>query len=296
MVPRKNKKNHPRHALLMFHDAVSSPVLPNYFVRESVNLVGKELKNLEIVDPSKWLHFYPDPWDPIRVSLVKNASMSNYWYTFLCNIFHDGKLFHWGNGSSNVLSFLVTSDILKLMRIGIDLVAIVNYNFFFPFLPCLWKTPLEKDRLQVLVDAIEKKSHLVPKAHRFLYLLFSSRCENPLCMVKENTFNREMGKKWLLITEIRSTQSIFFASKFLLGLCPEFLDKQVSKSLLATAARTRRSSEAHVLLFQMSDHQEGILVNNRYALTKPWKDMLGHHVGGKLDYCLIRCDTPTYIT
>jgi hypothetical protein len=89
---------------------------------------------------------------------------------------------------------------------------------------------------------------------------------------------------------------LFLASKFLLGLCPECLYNQVSKSLLATAVMTRRSSEAHVLLFQMSDHQEGILVYNRYDLTSPWKDIFGHHVGGKLAYCLIQCDTPIYIT
>jgi hypothetical protein len=103
-------------------------------------------------------------------------------------------------------------------------------------------------------------------------------------------------KNWLLIAEIRSIHSFFLASKFLLGLCPECLDNKVSKSLLDTAARTRRSSEAHVLLFQMSDHQEGIRVDNRYALTKPWKYMWGHYGGGKFAYCLIICYTPIYIT
>jgi hypothetical protein len=33
VVPRQKKKNHPRHALPMFNDPVSSPVLPKYFVR-----------------------------------------------------------------------------------------------------------------------------------------------------------------------------------------------------------------------------------------------------------------------
>jgi hypothetical protein len=67
VVPRKKKKSHPRHALPMFNDPVSLPVLPKYFVRESTNLVGQELKNLEIVDRSKWLHLYPDPWDPVKL-------------------------------------------------------------------------------------------------------------------------------------------------------------------------------------------------------------------------------------
>jgi hypothetical protein len=79
-------------------------------------------------------------------------------------------------------------------------------------------------------------------------------------------------------------------------LCPECLEKQVSKSLLATAERTCRSSEAHILLFQMSDHQEEKIVDNRYALIKPWKDMWEHYVGGKFPYYFISCDTQIYIT
>jgi hypothetical protein len=167
----------------------------------------------------------------------------------------------------------------------------------FACLPCLWKTHLEKDRLQVLVDAIEINPHLIPKAHRFLYLLFSSRCENPLYMVKENTFNWETGTK-LVVDRQNPFNSLhfFLASKFLLGLYPECLDKQVSKSLLDIAARTRRSSEARVLLFQMSDHQEGKLVDNQYALIKPCKDMWGHYAGGRFPYYFISCDTPIYIT
>jgi hypothetical protein len=187
-----------------------------------------------------------------------------------------------GRRKQQCLVFLVKSDILKLMRVSIDLVPLMTYKFVFACLSCLWKTHLEKDRLQVLVDAIGKNPHLVPKAHRFLYLLFSSRCEKTLCMVKENTFNWETGKH--LVVDCRTPFNLlhfFLASKFLPGLCPEFLDKQVYKSLLATAARTRRSSEAHVLLFQMSDHQEGKLVDNRYDLIKPWKGIWGHYVGGK---------------
>jgi hypothetical protein len=195
VAPRKKKKNHPRHALPIFNDPVSSPVLPKYFARQFTNLVGQALKPLEIVDRSKWLTLYPDPWDPTRLSLVNKASKTNYWYAFLYNMSINGKLSSWDDGSSNVLSFLVKSDILKLMRLGIDLVPLMTYKFVFTCLPCLWKTHLEKYRLQVLVNAIEKNTHLVPKAHCFLYLLFLSRCENPLCMVKENTFNWETGTK-----------------------------------------------------------------------------------------------------
>jgi hypothetical protein len=175
------------------------------------------------------------------------------------------------------------------MRVGIDFVSLMTYKFVLTCLPCLWKTYLETYRLQVLVDAKERNPHLVPKVHRFLYLLFLSRCENPLCMVKENTFNSETGAQ--LVVDHRTlfnSLHLFLASKFLLGLCPECLDKQVSKSLIATAAMTRRSSEARVLLFQMIDNQEGKRADNRYALIKPWKDMWGHNVGGKFPYFFLQ--------
>jgi hypothetical protein len=136
-------------------------------------------------------------------------------------MFLDGKLSRWGGGSSSILSFLIKSDILKLMRVGIDLVLLMTYKFVFACLPCLWKTHLEKDRLQVIVVAIERNPHLVPKAHRFLYLLFSSRCKNPLCMVKGNTFNWETGTALVVDRQSPFNSFHFFlASKFLLGLCP----------------------------------------------------------------------------
>jgi hypothetical protein len=87
------------------------------------------------------------------------------------------------------LSFIAKSDNMKLMKVGIDLIPLMTYKFVFACVPCLWKKKLEKYRLQVLVDAIKRNPYLVPKAHHFLYLLFLSRCENPLCIFQENTFN-----------------------------------------------------------------------------------------------------------
>jgi hypothetical protein len=128
----------------------------------------------------------------------------------------------------------------------------------------------------------KKIPHLVPKVHRFLYLLFSSRCENPLCIVPENTFDLEAGNI-LVVHRLTPFNGLHFylASKFLPGLCPKYLEQQVSKSLLVSAGRTCRCAEAHILLFQMSDHQEGIVVDNRYSLIQPWKEIWGHYVGGK---------------
>jgi hypothetical protein len=212
----------------MFNDPVSSPVLPKYFAPQSTNLVGVALKPLKIVKRSKWLTLYPDPWDPARLALFKEAYTTNYWYQFLYNIFVDGKLSRWGDGSSNVLSFLVKADILKLMKVGIVLVPLMTYKFVFACVPCLWKTDLERDRLQVLVEAIEKNPHLVPKAHRFFCLLFSSQCENPLCIVPGKTFDLGTGTK--LVAHRRTpfnSLHFYLASKFLLGLCPKCLEQQV---------------------------------------------------------------------
>jgi hypothetical protein len=155
-VPRKKKNNAPGNALPMFNDPVSSPVLPKYFAPQSTNLVRVALKPLEIVKRSKWLTMYPDPRDQARLALFKEASKTNYWYQFLYDIFVDGKLSRWGDRISNILSFLIKAEILKLTKVGIDLVPLMTYKFVFACVPCLWKTDLERYCLQVLVDAIKK--------------------------------------------------------------------------------------------------------------------------------------------
>jgi hypothetical protein len=167
----------------------------------------------------------------------------------LYDSFVDGKLSRWGDGSSNVLSFLVKADILKLTKVGIDLVPLMTYKLVFACVPCLWKTDLERYCLQVLVDAIETNPHLVLKAHRFLYLLFLSRCENPLCIVPENTSNLETGTKLVVHRRTPFNALHFLEFKFILGLCPKCLEQQVSNSLPDSAGRTRRCAEAHILLF-----------------------------------------------
>jgi hypothetical protein len=165
VVETTRKKNtFPRHALPMFNDPVSSPVLPKYFERASLNLPGNDFPGMVIINRSAWLELYPDPWHPTIFPLVKTASETNLWYSFLYDIFLDGKLSRWGDGSSNVLYFLIKFDILRLMRICIDLVPLMTYTFVFACLTCLWKTPLEKDRLQVLVDAIKKQTTSGPKS------------------------------------------------------------------------------------------------------------------------------------
>jgi hypothetical protein len=117
----------------MFNDPVLSPVRPKYFQRASINLPGHALPTMVIFDRSSWLELYPDPWHPKILSLVKKASKMNILYSFLYDLFLDGKLSRWGDGSSNVLSFLIKSDILKLMRICIDLVPLMTYKFVFAF-------------------------------------------------------------------------------------------------------------------------------------------------------------------
>jgi hypothetical protein len=225
VVPRKKKKNAPGHALPMFNDPVSSPVLPKYFARKSTNLVGVALEPLEIVKQSKWLTLYPDPWDPAILALVKEASKTNYWYAFMYAIFLNWKLSRWGDGISNVLSFLVKSDILKLMKVGIDLVPLMTYKFVFACVPCLWKIHFEKYCLQVLVDAIERNPHLVPKSHRFCICSFHPNAKIPFAWSKKTRLTWKLEQNWLLIDAFSSTHSIFFGIQVSAWAMPKMLGK-----------------------------------------------------------------------
>jgi hypothetical protein len=143
--------------------------------------------------------------------------VSNVWYAFLYDIFLNGKLSRWGNESSNVLPFLVKSDILKLMRIGIDLVPLMTYKFVFTWLPCLWMTPLKKDCLQVLVDAIGISSQ---KRTTFCFCSFRLDAKIHFALSRKTCSTGKREQNWLLIAELHSTHSFFFALNFLLGLCP----------------------------------------------------------------------------
>jgi hypothetical protein len=69
---------------------------------------------------------------------------------------------------------------------------------------------------------------------------------------------------------------------------------KVSTCLLAAPSRTRRATDSHVLLYHMSDHQEEIFVDNRYALKKAWKYMWGHPIRGKFAFCLNLFVAPVY--
>jgi hypothetical protein len=110
----------------MFNNLVLSPVLPKYLERASINLPEHALPGMAIVDRSVWLNLYPDSWYPTILSLVKTASETNLWYSFCYDVFLDEKLSRWCDADSNVLSFLIKPDILKLTKIGIDLVPLMN--------------------------------------------------------------------------------------------------------------------------------------------------------------------------
>jgi hypothetical protein len=69
------------------------------------------------------------------------------------------------------MQYLAKPEILKLTRAGIGLVPLMTYKFVFAYLPCLWKTPLEKDRRQALVEAIEKK--LITSRNPTAFCVFS---------------------------------------------------------------------------------------------------------------------------
>jgi hypothetical protein len=93
-------------------------------------------------------------------------------------------------------------------------------------MPLSRKKHLEKYFLQVLVDAIERNPHLVPKVHRFFNMLFSFRCENLLCMVKENMFDLETGTT--LVVDRRApfnSLHFFLASKVSAWAMPKMFGK-----------------------------------------------------------------------
>jgi hypothetical protein len=174
VVPHKKKKNSAGHALPMFNDPVSSPVLPKYCAPQSTNLAGVALKPLEIVKRSKMLTLYPDP-------------------------------------------FLVKSDILKLMKVGIDLVPFMTSKFLFACVPFLRKTELEKYHLQVIVDAIERNPHLVPKRTDFCICSFRPDAKLPFAWSRKTSLTWK-EQNWLLIDELHSTHFISFGhSSFCLG-------------------------------------------------------------------------------
>jgi hypothetical protein len=107
----------------MFNDPASSPLPPKYFAKQSTNLLGQELKNLELVDRSKWLTLYPDPWDPTRLSLVKKASKTNYWsiavaYLKPINFLKTSLIFVNGNG----FLFICAFNLLTYVKIRTSLV------------------------------------------------------------------------------------------------------------------------------------------------------------------------------
>jgi hypothetical protein len=169
----------------LFNGPVLSPLHPEYMTRTSTNRAEDLLPDMAIINKSAWVHFYPDPWHPTRLALVKTEADTNLWYSFIYDIFLDGKLSRWGNEDHNILQYPTQEDVMKLTRFSTDLALMMTYKFIFACLPCLWKTSTQKDYLQILVAAIETSPQLFPKSHRFLYLLFSPGYENTMCIVKE---------------------------------------------------------------------------------------------------------------
>jgi hypothetical protein len=83
---------------------------------------------------------------------------------------------------SSAFHYLKHCEILALLASLHDLLPLMTYKFV-SMLP-LWRTPTPRDCLHCLVAAIYTNPHLLPQPNTFMSLLWSSRCENPKCLVK----------------------------------------------------------------------------------------------------------------
>jgi hypothetical protein len=150
-----------------------------------MNASSTKLPGREPIDRSAW-NMYPDPWNKERLALVKDAASHNVWYTFFYYVFLGGGESRWGGGNS-VFHYLTHTEILTLLSSLRDLLPFMTYKFVF--MTPLWRTPTHRDRLQCLVTVIHTNPHLLLRPNRFLSLLWTARCENPKCVVKEFTRN-----------------------------------------------------------------------------------------------------------
>jgi hypothetical protein len=125
--------------------------------------------------------------------MAKSTADRNVWYSFMFDVFLDGRMSHWGRGK-NILHYLMHPEIMRVIAAIHDFLPLVTYQFVF-MLP-LWRTPPHTDRLQFLVNAIHTNHYLPPKPNRFMQLLWALRCEKPECNVDEVAIvNKETGEK-----------------------------------------------------------------------------------------------------
>jgi hypothetical protein len=103
----------------------------------------------------------------------------------------------WGDEDHNVLQYLTQEDFLKLVRVGTDIVSLADDLQVHLCVSAVFveDTNTERSSADTSLEAIETNPRLVSKAHRVLYLLFSLRCENPMCMVKETVLNRDTQER-----------------------------------------------------------------------------------------------------
>jgi hypothetical protein len=245
--------------------------------------------------------FYDPVWKNLplvnkqRMDLVLRALPRSAFLTFVYEVFVDGFMSQWG-GLRGPFSYLNRHDILNCMAAAHVVTPFITYNFVFQTCKhVLWTTPLEKDRLQCLVEAIQNNNDILPPAYRFLFLLWSSRCENQECRRIDNAAVYD-GEEiaWDEKNTKRSafnSNHFFMATRFGLGLCPQCLYKQVLiiRNIANTSVHNRRDLSGTQLLYQWNPFLSTV-VENRYCLATEWIDIWGQQVGGKLnESVLYRC-------
>jgi hypothetical protein len=179
------------------------------------------------------------------------------WYSFLYDIFLDGGVSYWGGGNT-ILYFTNHSDMLSVLTASHDILLLTTDQCVF-MLPWL-RTSTQRDHLKCLVEAIQIDLYIFPKPHRFLYLLWASRCENPICLVKKLVLVDPDKDKKELVTHCSPLHSLhlLMATKFLLGLCPKCLENQVTKSLLPNWHRWHKTTDTSVVSDEpVTNHNDG---------------------------------------
>jgi hypothetical protein len=151
---------------------------------------------------------YSDPWDPARLATAKKAADMNMWYSFLHDVFLDGRGVTLGLRGYHT----IFHEPFKYVA------STGNMTYQFVFMLPLWRTSAQRNHHQCLIEAIQMKQYLLLKPHRFLYIIWAPRCENPICLVTKLELIDPYKEKKELFTHHNPLNSLRFlmVTKFLL--------------------------------------------------------------------------------
>jgi hypothetical protein len=89
------KKKHQHKVLCLFNAPIRSPVNSQFMTKTSTNSSDDHIPGIVTIDTSAWIQ-YSDPWNPTRLTMAREATDRNGWYSFLYDVFLDGWMSCWG--------------------------------------------------------------------------------------------------------------------------------------------------------------------------------------------------------